>query len=283
MSGVPKVPGLRPGGDPLRIQTEKRALPVELTPEELAAEAQRLAGAVEAVAEQEEKIAEAKGVWAEKKKSMEGYLAHLKETTNDLAAVVDSGTAEQDVECSWLYSLGSGYAFLVRDDTGDLVHNRKLGDAERQTDLLEVIREPTPEQLASWIETLGLVVDPQADLPLAAPDSPVYYYRDFNLTMEGGDERVTGRFTEADHRPASLSGVYSHGEPPTGTGLPEQIDRSALQYDEREPILKIYRQALEDLLAARQAEALATGREADPTGEPRDQPPPARSRKGGQG
>lgn len=246
----------------MRIQTETRSLPTELSPEDLAKESDRLAAAVKEVEKQEDHIAEQKGLWTEKKKAMEGYLSHLKEEMGGLATIVETGKADRDVACSWLYALPQGYAFLVRDDTGELVHHRKLGEQERQAELLEVLREPTPEQLAAWTVELGLVLDLQGDLPLAEPDSPVYYYRDFTLTMEGRDERITGRFTEADHRPASLVGVHSHGEPSMAPGLPEQISRGALEYDDRQPILQIYRQALQDLLAAKQAEALkskATG------------------------
>lgn len=269
----------------MRTQTETRTLPTELSPEDLAKESQALAIADLAVVKHEEAIAEATGAWKKRKKTLEGVLDFLKEDSARLATIVNSGIADREVACSWLYALGSGYAFLVRDDTGELVTHRKLGEQERQTELLEVLREPTPEQLAAWVESLGLVLDPQGDLPLAAPEGgPVFYYRDFTLTMEGGDERITGRFTEADHRPASLAGVHSHGEPSTAPGLPEQIDRGALEYDDRAPILQTYRQAIESLLEAKRAEALKSRTE--PAREPGEDEPPAptsRGRKGGRG
>lgn len=265
-----------------RIQTETRSLPTELSPEDLAEESKRLATAVEEVAKQKDAIAEKTGLWRETKKKMEGYLAHLEDDMNTLATIVDSGFADREVECSWLYALKVGYAFLIRDDTKELVHHRKLGDQERQENLLEVLREPTEEQLAAWTVELGLVLDPQQDLELAAPidaewveeDEPVFYYRDFTLSTEEGDEWITARFTEADHRPASLAGVHSHGEPLTGTGLPEQINRGALVFDDRQPILQRYRQALEDLLEARRTEALRS------RAEPGEDAPSGRGRKG---
>lgn len=266
----------------MRAQTETRSLPTELSPEELAEESKRLATAVEEVAKQKDAIAEKTGLWREAKKKMEGFLGHLEDEMNALAEVVDSGKAEREVPCSWMYALGAGYAFLVRDDTGEMVTHRRLGDAERQTDLLEVLREPTPEQLAGWVESLGLVLDPQQGLPLAEPappsaeDSQLFYYRDFTLTTADGDERITGRFTEADHRPASLAGVHSHGEPKAGTGLPEQINRDQLPYDDREETVQRYRQSLEDLLEAKRTEALKSRQE--PEGEPAAEP--KRARKG---
>lgn len=262
----------------MRITSEKRSLPVELTAEELAVESQKLATAVEDVKAQKEHIAEKVGLWKETKKALEGKLAYLEGEMNDLAVIVDTGTAEREVECSWLYSLGSGYAFLVRDDTGDLVHHRKLGDAERQTDLLEVIREPTPEQLASWIETLGLQVDPQQGLPLE--EAPIHYYK--AIPFADGS-RLIGRFTEADHRPSSLDGVHLQTSGDVATGLPEPVNKAELDYETDSGILQDYRRELEDLLAARQAEAIATGREADPAGEPKDEPPPPPRRKGARG
>jgi len=256
----------------MRIQTETRKLPTELAPSELALESQKLAAAVEAMSQQKEKIAEAKGLWNEKKKAMEGYLAHLEDEANTLAAVVDTGIADRDVECSWLYALKEGYAFLVRDDTGELVQHRRLGDQERQENLLEALREPTPEQLKDWTEALGLVLDPQGDLPLAAPaGGPVFYYRDFIISNEHGDEKITGRFTEADHRPSSLVGVHSHGEPSRATGLP--INRGELGYEEGAETLALYRRALNEILEAKRE--AARQHPTDGGREPGEDEPPA--------
>lgn len=250
----------------MRLQTETRKLPTELSPEDLAKESQKLAAAVEEVGKQEDAIAEKTGLWRETKKKMDGYLAHLKDEMNALATIVDTGMADRDVTCSWLYALKQGYAFLVRDDNGELVTHRKLGEQERQTEILEVIREPTEEQFAAWSESLGLVPDPQGDLPLSSAGEPVYYYRDFTLTGEHGQERITARFSEADHRPASLNGVHLHEETGNRPGLPEQINRAALDYDSFSDTLRTYRQALEDLLEAKKADAVAKNRAGgDPT------------------
>lgn len=263
----------------MRIQTESRTLPTELSAEELAKESDRLAGAVKAVEKQEEHIAAEKGIWKDKFDAMKGYLSHLKSEMNDLAAIVESGIAPREVECSWLYALGTGYAFLLRDDTGEMVYHRKLGEQERQTELLEVLREPTAEQLAGWVESLGLVLDPQGDLPLAAPEGGAPdYFRDFVLAGDHGQERITARFSEADHRPASLTGVHVHPEASASPGLPEQVDRGALIYEDEPETLATYRRALEDLLEERKAEALksrSTGED-----EPPAPTPIGRGRKG---
>lgn len=248
----------------MRVHTETRSLPTELTPEDLAKESQALAAAVERVTEQEENIAEQKALWAEKKKGLEGYLSHLKTEMNELATIVDSGIAPRDVPCSWLYALKLGYAFMIRDDTGELVTHRRLTDAERQDDLLEVVREPKAEQVEGWTATLGLVIDPQADLPLAAPDAggdPVFYYRDFHFQGGGhGAEKVTMRFTEADHRPSSLAGVYVHPDSAPETGLPEMVDKGTYAYDTAPEAILAYRAALEEIQEGKRQEVMAADR-----------------------
>lgn len=241
----------------MRTQTENRTLPTELSPEDLAEESKKLATAVEEVAKQKDAIAEKTGLWRETKKKMEGYLGHLEGEMNALAEIVDTGIAEREVPCSWLYALPVGYAFLTRDDTAELVTHRKLREEERQTDLLEVLREPTEEQLAGWTVELGLVIDPQQGLPLAEPgaDGPVPYYRVFVLPDGGhGKERITARFSEADHRPGSLTGVHVHEET-GGTGLPEQVDRGTLLYEDGAEVIRTYRAVLESMLEEKQLEA----------------------------
>jgi hypothetical protein len=250
----------------MRIQSETKSLPSPLTPEELAEESKLLAEADLAVQRQEELLTIETAKWKDAKKKLEECLGYLKTQAAAQLEIVHSESKEKEVPCSWLYALGAGYAFLVRDDTQELVHHRKLGDQERQTDLLEVIREPTPEQLKGWVESLGLVLEPQQGLPLAAPEEPIRYYRDFVLTTAAGNERITARFKQADHRPESLDGVHSHGEPGIATGLPEQVNRAKLTYEEEPALLQAYRAALEDLLAEKAREALKSRQE--PTSEP---------------
>lgn len=140
----------------MRPQEAKRSLLVKLTDEEAAQKAQDLAAAVSAAEKQRDAIAEAKGNWAEKKKKLEGYLGHLEHEANVLAAVVEAGAEEREVSCSWLYSMPNMAAFLVRDDTGELVQAKRIEEeAGGQQSLIdEVLREPTPEQLETWLPEL---------------------------------------------------------------------------------------------------------------------------------
>lgn len=239
----------------MRVRSETKTLPSPLSPEELAEESKALAEADLAVQRQEELLLAETSKWGDAKKRLQECLGYLKTQAAAQLEIVHTETKPKDVPCSWLYALKEGYAFLVRDDTQELVHHRKLGDQERQTELLEVLREPTPEQLAGWVESLGLALEPQQGLPLAEPEAPIRYYREFVLTNAAGDERITARFKQADHRPASLDGVHSHGEPKGETGLPDQVDRSTLFYEEEPTLLQTYRAALEDLLEEKARDA----------------------------
>lgn len=145
---------------PIREQVATRNLPVKLTTEELETRSRELA----------EKIQEEDGLrqdfitWearmkdAKKAKESGVRLAHAE--ASRLAGIVESGQEHRNVTCSWLYALAAGRAFLVRDDTGELVTTRVLPDDERQEDLRESLREPTPQQLGQW---LGLPAEPAAE------------------------------------------------------------------------------------------------------------------------
>lgn len=140
----------------MRPQETTKRLSVKLTDEEAQQKAQELAAAVSAAEKQREAIAEAKGAWAAKKKALEGYLDHLETEANTLAAVVEAGAEEREVACSWLYSLPNEAAFLVRDDTGELVQAKRIEEqpGAQQSLIEEVLREPTPEQLETWLPEL---------------------------------------------------------------------------------------------------------------------------------
>lgn len=138
----------------MRPQETRRSLLVKLTDEEAQQRAQELAAAVSAAEKQREAIAEEKGKWAAKKKALEGYLDHLETEANTLAAVVEAGAEEREVTCSWLYSMPNQAAFLVRDDTGELVQGKRLEVEETQATIEEVLREPTPQQLEAWLPEL---------------------------------------------------------------------------------------------------------------------------------
>ena len=132
-------------------QSESRLVSVELSPEILADKALELAQAVEAVKEAEEAISDAKADWTATKKALEADLTASKDLCNGLAEIVESGREFQAIDCDWLYRLDLGLAFLVRQDTGELIERRELAEAERQLVMGEVLQEPTEEQMAEWM------------------------------------------------------------------------------------------------------------------------------------
>lgn len=135
----------------MRPQGETRVLPVVLTPQELAAKSQELAQAVVEVGEQRRYLEDEKSAWSMRRKAIDSELSRREKVAEDLAGVVETGLEERTVGCSWLYALAAGWAFLVRNDTQELIDRRELEDEERQESLVEVLAEPTPEQLAEWL------------------------------------------------------------------------------------------------------------------------------------
>lgn len=138
-----------------RPQGETRELTVVLTEVELVEAGTKLCEAVQDADDHESYMEERKGQWRETLKALKDALSHKRKTASELAEIVRTGKDKRDVACTWLYALAAGYAFLVRDDTQELVTHRKLRDEERQLSIGEApFREPTPEQLAEWLTTL---------------------------------------------------------------------------------------------------------------------------------
>lgn len=135
----------------MREQAAIRNLPVKLTAEELEARSRELADAVkDEDGKRLDFLAWDAGMKeAKKDRKAQVTLAHAE--ASRLAGIVESGEERRNVPCSWLYHLAGARAFLVRDDTGELVTTRVLQEDERQTSLTEVLREPTPAQLALWV------------------------------------------------------------------------------------------------------------------------------------
>jgi hypothetical protein len=146
-----------------RPQGEARRLLVDLTAEELEAKGGELAHAVREEDDYRAGFEDWQADVKSTKKLKESTLRGLHQTASLLAEVVNLGREERDVPCSWLYALPQGYAFLVRDDSGEMISHRRLDDSERQTDLTEVLREPTPEQLAEWMRGLVVVESDEDD------------------------------------------------------------------------------------------------------------------------
>jgi hypothetical protein len=148
---------------------ETRTLLVELTPEQLQEAGEKLA---RAVAEEDELRSLLEDWLAEMKDARKARTEEIKAMHRDvahLAQVVETGAEEREVYCSWLYALAEGYAFLVRDDTGEMLTYRQLDDEERQESLVEVLREPTPEQLGKW--RASILIDATDEL-MAATEKP---------------------------------------------------------------------------------------------------------------
>lgn len=124
---------------------------VKLNDNELAGKGEELAAKVREEDAEQLAFAAWQTSMKESQKAKKEHLAELHRETSRLAAVVDAGKEERQVSCSWLYALSMGMAFLVRDDTGELVDHRELAEEERQVDLTEVLREPTPEQVGRFM------------------------------------------------------------------------------------------------------------------------------------
>jgi hypothetical protein len=139
----------------MRLQAETRELTVTLTPEELEDRGADLAAAVRNADMEEKHLEGRKAAWREELKGLKEEVLTARADASKLAEIVRTARDKRDVPCNWLYALTAGYAFLVRDDTGEMVTHRKLKDEERQLELGEApFREPTPEQLEEWLKTL---------------------------------------------------------------------------------------------------------------------------------
>ncbi len=136
----------------MRATTDTRHLPVKLSEEELARKAQELADSVREEEEERESFAAWESTMKEaaKAKKAKIYIAH--QQTVDLGEIVESGLETREVRCTWLYTASTAY--LRRDDTGELVQLRELGESERQAKIpgteTEVVQEPTTTDLLVW-------------------------------------------------------------------------------------------------------------------------------------
>lgn len=148
----------------MRLQGETRELTVVLTDEELVLAGTKLCEAVQDADGYEEELEGRKADWRETLKTMKEELSHRRKVASEAAEIVRTGEEKRDVGCTWKYALAAGWAFLVRDDTGERIFSRKLKDEERQMTIGEPpFAEPTPEELEEWLKTLP--VNEQEVLP----------------------------------------------------------------------------------------------------------------------
>jgi hypothetical protein len=139
----------------MRLQGETRELSVTLTPEELEDRGADLAAAVRNADQKEAHMEGRKAAWREELKGLKEDLHVARTEASKLAEIVRTGKERRDVDLTWKYAIPDGWAFLVRNDTGERVQSRKLKDEERQLTLGEPpYAEATPEELAEWLATL---------------------------------------------------------------------------------------------------------------------------------
>lgn len=139
----------------MRLQGETRELLCELTAEDLESKGRELAAAVETEQDLRADLAEWWSGQLQAKKARKEEVTRQEGVCAELAGVLQRRQERRSVSCTWLYALAAGYAFLTRDDTGELVTHRKLRDEERQMEIGEPpFAEPTPEQLGEWLQTL---------------------------------------------------------------------------------------------------------------------------------
>lgn len=137
----------------MRDQGETRELTVALTDKELQDRGDDLAAAVARADDQERYLEGRKKAWRDEKRELEAELERLRKEGSALAEIVRTGKERRDVGCTWKYALSAGWAFLVRDDTGEQIQARQLKDDERQLTLGEPpYAEPTPEELEEWLK-----------------------------------------------------------------------------------------------------------------------------------
>jgi hypothetical protein len=138
-----------------RPQGETRELSVTLTPEELEDRGADLAAAVRNADQEEAHMEGRKAAWREELKGLKEDLHVARTEASKLAEIVRTGKERRDVDLTWKYAIPDGWAFLVRNDTGERVQSRKLKDEERQLTLGEPpYAEATPEELAEWLANL---------------------------------------------------------------------------------------------------------------------------------
>lgn len=184
----------------MRLQAETRELDVVLTEAELVQAGADLCEAVQDADSYEADMEERKAAWRATLKALKEELAHRRKVASEAAEVVRTGRDKRDVNCTWLYALAAGYAFLVRDDTQELVTHRKLKDGERQLDLTEPpYREPTPEQLEEWLRTLPFNEEPVQPEGHAAEVEPEDRAVDLHMGVDDWDDEQVNDAIDAAH------------------------------------------------------------------------------------
>jgi hypothetical protein len=116
--------------DRVRIERFKENLPVTLTREQVEERSQRSAHLVQDC----DHIEEALKAYTKTEKSR---IATVQSEIRHLSSEVRSKTTYQDVPCERRYNFTTGRVSEVRIDTGEVISERDMNDAERQRDLFD--------------------------------------------------------------------------------------------------------------------------------------------------
>lgn len=83
----------------------------------------------------DEKIADAEMRKKIVAKQVASEIEEAKGRINEINAALISGKISREIECRRVYDYDAGYVVVIRDDTGDIVSERKLTQEEKQTKL----------------------------------------------------------------------------------------------------------------------------------------------------
>lgn len=121
-----------PPGVPEGVNTFKRALPVELTDEEVQAKG-RKAGKVQAQCEEIESRLKSQGT--ELRAELKGKRGELRALLHD----IEQGTEDRDIVCWEQMDYNRGEVRVIRADTGKTVEARTMTPDERQEKMPQVL------------------------------------------------------------------------------------------------------------------------------------------------
>lgn len=119
------------------IRTETRLLPVELTLEEVAGKGHDLAEVMESI--EGAKEAKSADVTLHNRK-----IKALEQQGAELSAAIVKSTEDRDVMCNIEGDFASNCVRTVRTDSGEVIDERAMEEAERQGSLIDPERPPGP-------------------------------------------------------------------------------------------------------------------------------------------
>lgn len=133
-----------------RREVEMRALPCDLSEEEIHLKGAELARTAIQEAAAEGTLETMKADHKEAVKAQKVGLADIRGHRQRLAGEISSRSQERDVRCRWHHDLDGGYTYLVREDTGRAILREKMVDEERQLAIGEKLAAASSDQLQLW-------------------------------------------------------------------------------------------------------------------------------------